>query len=213
MTTILMNRLPLQSQKIEHFWKQVKKRVDKEVALGTKWLTLSRWLSLMLEHMESPSTSAVASINFSIDVDFNPLPTAEAALSEMKIDDKLATVQSKKGGPSGVAPGGVTPGGGDKRAPTIPAGRTMRPIFKPEAWKAACTRMNSSIGDKNGKKPCGNYFITQGFCPWPTNCPYHHESTAWLELARLPTQRASSRRPFFDKGRRRQAQARWQIGN
>ena len=178
MTTILMNRLPLQSQKIDHFWKQVKKRVDKEVALGTKWLTLSRWLSLMLEHMESPSTSAVASINFSIDIDFNPLAAAEAALSEMKIDDKLATV-TKKGGPSGVAATSKTPGGVDRsRVPTIPAGRTLRPVFKPEAWKAACSRMNTTIGDKNGKKPCANYFITQGFCPFPTTCPHHHDGVA-----------------------------------
>ena len=54
----------------------------------------------------------------------------------------------------------------------------MRLIFKPEAWKAACTRMNTTISEKNGKKPCGNYFITQGFCPWPANCPYHHEGVA-----------------------------------
>ena len=178
MTTILMNRLPLQSQKIDHFWKQVKKRVDKEVSLGTKWLTLSRWLSLMLEDMESPSTSAVASITFSIDVEFNPLPAAEAALSEMKIDDKLASLNSRKGGPSGVKPDAKTTDVVDKRAPTIPPGQMMRPIFKPEAWKAACTRMNTTIGDKNGKKPCGNYFITQGFCPWPDSCTKHHDGVA-----------------------------------
>ena len=177
LTTILMNRLPLQSQKIDLFWKQVKKRVDKEIPLGTTWLSLSRWLSLMLEDMESPSTSAVASINFSIDVDFKPLSAAEAILSEMKIDDKLSSV--RKGGPSGVKPDPKLTDVVDKRgAPTIPAGQKLKPGFKKEAWTAAKAHMDATIGDKGGKQPCPNYFITQGYCPYPSTCKYHHVGKA-----------------------------------
>ena len=36
------------------------------------------------------------------------------------------------------------------------------------------TVRSREFGEKNGKKPCRNYFITQGFCPWPSTCKGHH---------------------------------------
>ena len=63
---ILFNRLPSQAMQLDQFWKQVSLRVHREVRHGTPWKALSRWLFLMLEHMESPATSSVATITFSL---------------------------------------------------------------------------------------------------------------------------------------------------
>ena len=81
LTTILFNRLPSQAMQLDQFWKQVSLRVHHEVRHGTPWKALSRWLFLMLEHMESPATSSVATITFSLNIDVTPLALAEAELS------------------------------------------------------------------------------------------------------------------------------------
>ena len=92
LTTILFNRLPSQAMQLDQFWKQVSLRVHHEVRHGTPWRALSRWLFLMLEHMESPATSSVATITFSINIDVTPLALAEAQLSQDKLDHKSAKI-------------------------------------------------------------------------------------------------------------------------
>ena len=56
----------------------------------------------------------------------------------------------------------------------------MKRHFVNKAFEAACKELDKVVGDKNGKAPCRNYFINQGFCHWPDTCKKHHIGTAGL---------------------------------